>query len=133
MRSRTHLPAPPPLAVVVAMIVYVSLYPFHFVEGGPSLVEATHLLTWGRAGRSEMLNNVLLYLPFGFCVVLLVEPRFGRTAGVIVAVVTGALLSLDMELLQASVPTRVTSLKDLTLNTVGALGGALLGSAWHAL
>jgi hypothetical protein len=38
-----------------------------------------------------------------------------------------------MELMQASVPIRVTSLKDLSLNSAGALAGALLGSAWHAI
>ena len=38
-----------------------------------------------------------------------------------------------MELLQASVPMRVTSLKDLSLNAVGALAGAVLGSTWHML
>ncbi len=133
MASRSHFAAPLLLAVVVALIVYVSLYPFRFDPGGPSMIEALDQLKWARAGRSEMLNNVLLYLPFGFCVALLMEPRFGRTAGVLAAVVFGALLSLNMELLQASVPVRVTSLKDFSLNSIGALGGAVLGSAWHAL
>ena len=80
-----------------------------------------------------MLNNVLLYLPFGFCFALLVEPRFGRTAASLAATLAGALLSLYMELLQASVPMRVASLKDLSLNAVGALAGAMLGSTWHLL
>lgn len=133
MASRSHFAAPLLLAVVVALIVYVSLYPFHFAADGPSLVGALDQLTWARAGRGEMLNNVLLYLPLGFCVALLVEPRYGRAAGVVAAVVVGTLLSLYMELLQASVPTRVTSLKDLSLNAVGAFAGAVLGSTWHML
>jgi glycopeptide antibiotics resistance protein len=128
MASRSHFAAPLLLAVVVALIVYVSLYPFRFAADGPSMIDALDQLAWARAGRSEMLNNVLLYLPFGFCVALLVEPRFGRTAGLLMAVVAGALLSVSMELLQASVPMRVTSLKDLSLNSVGALAGAVLGS-----
>jgi glycopeptide antibiotics resistance protein len=133
MASRSHFAAPLLLAVVVALIVYVSLYPFRFAPDGPSLVEALDQLTWARAGRGEMLNNVLLYLPFGFCVALLVEPRFGRTAGLLAAALAGGLLSIYMELLQASVPIRVASLKDLSLNTCGALAGAMLGSAWHLL
>jgi VanZ family protein len=133
MASRSHFAAPLLLAVVVALIVYVSLYPFRFAPDGPSLVDALDQLTWARAGRGEMLNNVLLYLPFGFCLALLVEPRGGRTVAILAAVVAGTLLSLYMELLQASVPTRVTSLKDLSLNAVGALAGAILGSAWHML
>ena len=81
MASRSHFAAPLLLAVVIALIVYVSLYPFRFAPDGPSMVEALGRLTWARAGRSEMLNNVLLYLPFGFCLALLVEPRFGRRRG----------------------------------------------------
>jgi glycopeptide antibiotics resistance protein len=133
MASRSHFAAPLLLAVVVALIVYVSLYPFRFAASGPSMVEALGHLTWARAGRSEMLNNVLLYLPFGFCIALLVEPRFGRIPGVVAATLAGALLSLCMELLQASVDVRVSSLKDLSLNSLGAFAGAMMGSTWHAL
>lgn len=133
MASRSHFAAPLLLAVVVALIVYVSLYPFRFAPDGPSLVDALHVLTWARAGRGEMLNNVLLYMPFGFCIALLVEPRYGRTAGIACALLAGGLLSLYMELLQASVPVRVASLKDLSLNAAGALAGAVLGSGWHLL
>jgi glycopeptide antibiotics resistance protein len=133
MAARTHFAAPLLLAVVVALIVYVSLYPFRFAADGPSLLAALDHMTWARASRREMLNNVLLYLPLGFCVALLLEPRFGRAAGLVAATLAGALLSLYMELLQASVPIRVASLKDLSLNATGALAGAVLGSAWHAL
>ena len=69
MASRANSDAPLLLAVVVALIVYVSLYPFRFVVDGPTLFEAFDRLSWARAGRGEMLNNVLLYLPFGFCFV----------------------------------------------------------------
>jgi glycopeptide antibiotics resistance protein len=133
MAGRSHFAAPLLLAVFVGLIAYVSLFPFRFDPQGPTMVEAVRLLDWGRASRLEMFNNVLLYLPFGFCCALAVEPRFGRRAGLAAAIVCGAALSLGMELLQASIPTRVTSLKDLTLNTVGAAIGAVCGSAWHVL
>jgi hypothetical protein len=97
------------------------------------MVEALRLLEWGRASKLEMFNNVLLYLPFGFCCALAVEPRFGRRAGLAAAIACGAVLSLGMELLQASIPTRVTSMKDLSLNAAGAAIGAVCGSAWHVL
>jgi hypothetical protein len=41
-------------------------------------------------------------------------------------------LSLTLELLQASIESRVPSYTDLTLNSAGTLVGALAGSAWHA-
>ena len=96
------------------------------------MLAAVELLTWARASRGDMLNNVLLYMPLGFCVALIVEPRFGRAAAMGAALIAGAALSLSMELLQASIAPRVPSLTDLTLNAVGALAGTLGGSAWHA-
>lgn len=133
MAHRPHLAAPLLLGVAVLLILYVSLTPFRFVPGGPSsLREAFELLTWARASRGDMLNNVLLYAPLGFCVALLVEPRLKRVAALSAALIVGASLSLSMELLQASIAPRVPSLTDLTLNCIGALAGALGGSTWHA-
>src|SRR3954451_24830530 len=133
MASRTNFAAPLLLAVVTGLIVYVSLYPFRFAVHGPTLTEALKVLTWVRASRGDMFNNVLLYLPFGFCAALLVEPRGGRFAGIAVALLMGAALSLGLELLQASVASRVSSLTDLSLNAAGSFGGAILGSGFHAL
>jgi len=128
-----HFAAPLLLAVITALIVYVSLYPFRFVEHGPTLSEALRSLSWARAGRSDMFNNLLLYVPFGFCVALLVEPRWGRLAGIVAGTLLGASLSLGLELLQASVSPRVPSLRDLTLNATGSLIGTVIGTVYHAL
>jgi glycopeptide antibiotics resistance protein len=128
-----HFAAPLLLAVVTGLIVYVSLFPFRFVADGPGLADALRSLSWARAGRGDMFNNVLLYAPFGFCVALLVEPRWGRMAGIVAGTLLGAALSLSLEVLQASVAVRVSSLRDLSLNTAGALLGTLLGTVFHAL
>ena len=110
MASRSHFAAPLLLAVVIGLIVYVSLYPFRFAADGPSCVDALQALTWMRAARGDMFNNLLLYVPFGFCVALLIEPRLGRLAGIVLGILLGAVLSLGLELLQASVAPRVSSL-----------------------
>src|SRR5215212_6641600 len=102
MASRSNFAAPLLLAVVTGLIVYVSLYPFRFSIDGPTLTEALKVLTWVRASRGDMFNNLLLYVPFGFCAALLVEPRWGRFTAVTVALLVGAALSLGLELLQAS-------------------------------
>jgi glycopeptide antibiotics resistance protein len=133
MARRQHLAAPLLLSVIVLLILYVSLYPFRFAPDGPSMLAAFELLTWARASRADMLNNVLLYMPLGFCLTLIVEPRRGRTAALVAAAVLGAVLSMSMELLQASIAPRVPSLTDLSLNCVGAIAGALGGSTWHAI
>ena len=133
MAGRSHFAAPLLLVVAVGLILYVSLYPFRFAADGPGVLEALRDITWARAGRGDMLNNVLLYLPLGFCLALALEPRFGRSAALLGAIVTGGLLSLAMEVAQASIAIRVPSLRDLALNTAGAAAGAVAGSAWHAL
>ena len=129
----SHFAAPLLLAVFTGLIVYVSLYPFRFVPDGPTLLEALHSIGWARAGRGDMFNNLLLYVPFGFCVALLVEPRWGRFTGIVVGTLLGASLSLGLELLQASVVPRVSSLRDLALNSTGSLLGTVLGTVFHAL
>jgi VanZ family protein len=133
MASRTHFAAPLLLAVVTGLIVYVSLYPFRFAAHGPTLAQALQAISWQRAGRGDIFNNLLLYAPFGFCAALVLEPRWGRIGGIVGAVLLGASLSLALELLQASVPLRVSSLRDLTLNTAGSLAGAAFGSLFHAI
>lgn len=133
MPGRSHFAAPLLLAITVALVLYISLYPFRFEVDGPSVAAALRRLTWARASRADMFNNVLLYLPLGFCIVLAVEPRFGRAAAIASGLIGGALLSLAMEVAQASIAIRVPSLTDLSLNAAGALAGAVGGSAWHAL
>lgn len=133
MSSRTHFAAPLLLAIFVALILYVSLYPFQFGADGPTAMEVLRTLSWARASRGDMLNNVLLYVPLGFCIALTIEPRFGRLTGIAGGLVGGALLSITMEIMQGSIATRVPSLTDLSLNAAGALAGAIGGSAWHAL
>ena len=133
MSRGTHFAAPVLLAVSVALILYASLYPFRVAPEARSIAEAFAMLSWARASRLDMFNNVLLYLPIGFCMALIVEPRFGRLAGLGAAVLCGAALSLTMELAQASIAPRVPSLTDLSLNVAGALAGGVAGSAWHAL
>jgi len=133
MSNRTHFAAPLLLAIFIALILYVSLYPFQFGADGPTAMEVLRDLSWARASRGDMLNNVLLYVPLGFCIALTVEPRFGRLTGIAAGLVGGALLSITMEIMQGSIATRVPSLTDLSLNAAGALAGAIGGSAWHAL
>jgi glycopeptide antibiotics resistance protein len=131
--SRSHFAAPLLLAVVVALILYVSLYPFRFHAEAPAVLDTLRELNWARAGRSDMFNNLLLYVPFGFCLVLVAEPRLGRLWGIALGAACGTLLSLGIEVTQASITPRVPSLTDLSLNAAGALIGALAGSTWHAL
>jgi hypothetical protein len=93
--------APLLLAVVVALILYVSLLSRSSLRVATTWLAALQSMSWARASRSDMFNNVLLYMPLGFCLALLMEPRLGRAAALPIATLLGAALSLTLELLQA--------------------------------
>lgn len=132
-RSRSLIPW---LTIAVfALIAYGSLYPFNFkadsIEGG--VFQALEKLSWARAGRSDRIANVLLYLPLGFCLYLWLDTRLRRRVSLVVATTLGALFSLCIEVAQVYVSARVPSLKDLALNALGASLGALGGLGWRGI
>jgi len=122
-------------AGMVVLIVYGSLYPFHFKPGamGLGFGQALDQLSWARADRGDRLSNVLLYMPLGFCLYLSVHRRFGRRLSALAATLLGALLSLSMEFSQVYVSVRVPSLMDLSLNTSGTVLGVAAGLAWGTI
>ena len=126
MASRSHFAAPLLLAVFIGLIVYVSLFPFRFVAHGPTMFEAVRPLTWARAGRGDMFNNVLLYAPLGFCCVLLLEPRFGRVPGSSIATMPAPLVAAASNCCRPP-SRRASQPRDLSLNTLGTLLGTVLG------
>lgn len=132
---RTRSLIPWLLGAVIALIAYGSLYPFNFkadaIEGG--VFQALEKLSWARAGRGDRIANVLLYLPFGFCLYLWLDTYLRRRVSLLAATALGALFSLGIEVAQVYVSARVPSLKDLALNTLGASLGAVGGLAWRGI
>lgn len=120
---------------VVVLIMYGSLYPFHFksdaVAGG--FWHALDQLSWARAGRGDRISNVLLYLPLGFCLFLSLNRKYGRRTSLLLATLLGSALSLTMEIAQIYVSVRVPSFMDLSLNAAGSLIGATAGLAWGTI
>jgi VanZ family protein len=118
-------------AIIAAIIVYGSLYPFAFRPAVDGIEPALRALWESRAerpGRITFLANILLYMPLGFCAIRALG-RWGGTAGRMVLItLCGALLSATMELLQYFDTGRVTDAPDLYENTLGTLIGAAAGS-----
>lgn len=120
---------------VVVLIGYGSLYPFDFRFDGsqPTLMAAFSQLSWARAGRADRVRNVLLYLPLGFCLMLLLRVKLGAFWASMVATLLGMILSLAIELSQVYLSMRVPSLMDVMLNTSGTWVGAIAGVIWRGL
>ena len=113
---------------IVAVIIYGSLYPFHFraadVPGGPfrALLSSAFPTDAG-----DNVSNFLLYLPLGLCAVKAVNPRWRWVAAVLIAI-AGSGLSLCMEMTQFYDPGRKPEWGDFEWNTAGVCAGALLGA-----
>ncbi len=116
------------LWVVVAyvlLIVHGSLFPF-LGWHPPHHWTNPVLMPWPAHGsRSDILINVLAYLPLGFLIRQL-WIRTGRTQGLLVAAAVGFSLSFSMEFLQEALPSRVSSVADIVNDTLGTLIGALM-------
>jgi len=117
------------LAVYVVVLLYASLYPFI----GWRIPESLTIFIWPKySGSFDVGLNVVAYLPLGALLAARARRRLGsvRVSAaelVRIAVLCVALsfaLSLVLELLQALLPTRVSSPLDLAANTLGAAVGA---------
>jgi VanZ family protein len=114
------------LALVIALIVYGSLYPWRFqpreLDASPlAVVLSSWAWSLNRFVLRDLVVNVALYAPLG----LTARLAFGRA---LPAIALGVALSLAMETLQLYVPLRRTSALDLLTNGIGAaLGAALAG------
>ena len=74
----------------------------------------------------DVIANVLAYLPLGLMLSWALQIRFAAWASSVVALLVLSLLAIQIEWLQVLLPSRVPSLLDWILNTLGAGAGALL-------
>jgi VanZ family protein len=131
-KAARHRSSATPLALAyAALVLYASLYPFAGWRWPPGQTLATMAALSWPPWRVEFDNwsNLLGYLPLG-ALLLFAARRSGLSAATSLLLAVGgpALLSYAMEVLQHFVAGRHPSLKDLALNSAGALCGALL--AW---
>lgn len=116
------------LALVVPIIVYASLRPFHGWQDRGLGLWIFLRLPHERAVVLDAMLNFVGYLPFGLCLALAVYPHVrGRPAFWIGAVVP-ACFSIGVELLQMYLPGRLPSLIDVATNVLGATVGAAIAA-----
>ncbi len=122
-----NTPAPWPLPLYALFIVWASLFSehgWHSFPADPFAFLFDPLPRW--ITRTDLVTNLLVYLPLGY----LLRRRVGLHAhpwlSVAVAVLAAAGLSLALETLQQALPARNASALDITINTLGALSGAII-------
>jgi VanZ family protein len=119
------------LLLIVAVIAYGSLYPWHFeftsAAGNPVRILLHGWPTqWDRYVLRDIILNVAIYMPLGLAAVLAFRRRHARGFAATAAIACGFLLSVGMELMQVYVPGRDPSLLDVLTNTLGTAAGAAL-------
>ena len=88
-------------------------------------------LSYNRPDYSDIAINVLGFLPFGFCFFLYRHARRPQrlVTNALLVVLAGVAISLTIEVIQAWLPNRTSSLNDFITDTAGTLLGVALALA----
>lgn len=108
-------------AVIVGAVLFAPVSYGGIVDSVGEWGARTLSLDWFGSGWIEFSANVLMFTPLGFFLAVL-TPRWWH--GFLIA----AMLSASAELIQAVIPSRQPSVRDIVANTLGAVVGA--GVAW---
>lgn len=119
------------------LLVYASLMPYDFrssVDVGWVVNKALHawpVNPYARVSGSDVLSNLLLYIPLGFLLAAhLATKQLPRWRSCLVAVVLCCLTSLMVETAQIFSLSRTASITDLIMNTISGTIGAFCGGLW---
>lgn len=111
------------------LIVYASWFPFtgwHNQGLSPFLfLQTMKMPRWWT--MFDAVTNVIGYIPLGTLMVYALYPRIRGVWALLIAAVTGALVSGTMEAVQTYLPTRVSSNLDFYTNAIGCAFGGLIG------
>jgi VanZ family protein len=118
------------LLLVIALIVYGSLYPWNFDFGRSDTNPLWVLLhAWPQGIDRFVLRdaaiNLLLYFPLGMAAFLAAARRHGRLVAFDAALLIALGLSASIEMVQIYDPGRTCSLFDVFCNVSGAAAGAV--------
>jgi VanZ family protein len=106
------------LVGLVVLVCYLCLFPW---EGKQGPAGPWFLGHWprGRSGLADFFLNILLFVPIGACATFAFRGRWR----LLFAFLVGTGLSFTVEYLQGWLLSRVSSVSDLTSNTLGTLLG----------
>lgn len=124
-----------PLSGVAAMLVaYATLYPLSGWYWPDPQLFSWVLPKLGHEAATDLAGNILGYVPLGFILCLAhLRSGWGALWSALFTLVLASALSYGLELLQFAVPSRIPSLSDWVLNSLGAAWGVLAALTLHAL
>jgi VanZ family protein len=119
--------------IVVALIVYGSLYPFHFrdphLAASPLWVLAHSWPTgFDRFVVRDIVVNLLIYIPVGLMGFLALRQHRGTLFAALGSILFALVLSSSMEMTQLFAVSRTCSAQDLLVNLSGAALGVAVGN-----
>lgn len=115
------------LLLYAVLLVYGSWYPFAWGEPPTLPFAFLHTLP-AHLDKGDVVQNVLVYMPFGLLVVAWCGRRLPFSAALLLAAAAGLALSLGVETVQQYLPARVPSVVDVAMNFTGTVIGALSGA-----
>lgn len=122
------------IAIFSASVVLIAtLYPFNFSL--PDSISKREFVNSfdNNSFFSDQVNNVLLFLPFGFGVTGFLQTRKAKLINQIAAVIlASAALSLTVELLQIMLPARTPTPADIFNNSFGGFLGLICFYVWNS-
>ena len=124
------------LLIVIAIIVYGSLYPWDFhstqLASSPPWVL---IHAWPTAINRFLIRdaavNVLIYIPLGVFAFLAFRQNLGGAVAAILAIAIGLILSSSIEMIQLFDDARECSAFDVVCNVTGTGIGVALGTFYH--
>lgn len=114
--------------IYAVLLVYGSLYPFGWHAPAVPMLAFLYSPLPSHWDRGDVLQNVLVYMPFGLLLVAWWSKRHRYWSALLLAMAAGTLLSLCVEFAQQWLPARVPSLLDILMNCAGSVAGGLLAA-----
>ena len=112
------------------LIVYASLHPFSGWRSSGTSPFAFLETSWPRYWTIfDLFSNILAYTPFGFLLAQSLRIH-GRKPNMLLAILSGIVLSFILESIQTYLPSRVPSSLDLVCNSIGSAIGTALACAF---
>jgi glycopeptide antibiotics resistance protein len=119
------------LLVVILLIVVATQTPFTYTPVPWSFAGAIQEFFRHPSNRLDLIDNVIMFFPFGFCWTWWSQRRDWKPLHtILIATLLSAGFSLVVETLQLFLPSRFSSIIDIGTNSLGGLLGGLSYWLW---